>query len=79
MAIARALMQDPEIVLADEPIASLDPRNATRVLDALKAINREDGITVIVNLHHLDITWTPRGSIATGSSAWPSSAPYSPR
>ena len=54
VAIARALMQDPEIVLADEPIASLDPRNATRVLDALKAINQEDGITVIVNLHHLD-------------------------
>jgi phosphonate transport system ATP-binding protein len=54
VAIARALMQEPEIVLADEPIASLDPRNATRVMDALQAINREDGITVIVNLHHLD-------------------------
>lgn len=54
VAIARALMQEPEIVLADEPIASLDPRNAAMVMDALRAINREDGITVIVNLHHLD-------------------------
>jgi phosphonate transport system ATP-binding protein len=54
VAIARALMQEPEIVLADEPVASLDPRNATKVMDALRAINREDGITVIVNLHHLD-------------------------
>ena len=47
------LLQEPEIVLADEPIASLDPRNAAKVMDALKTINREDGITVIVNLHHL--------------------------
>jgi len=54
VAIARALMQEPEILLADEPIASLDPRNATRVMDALRTINDEDGITVIVNLHHLD-------------------------
>jgi phosphonate transport system ATP-binding protein len=54
VAIARALMQEPEIVLADEPIASLDPLNATKVMEALRAINREDGITVIVNLHHLD-------------------------
>ena len=54
VAIARALMQEPQIVLADEPIASLDPRNATRVMEALQTINREDGITVIVNLHHLD-------------------------
>jgi phosphonate transport system ATP-binding protein len=54
VAIARALMQQPDIVLADEPIASLDPLNATKVMDALKTINREDGITVVVNLHHLD-------------------------
>jgi len=54
VAIARALMQEPQIVLADEPIASLDPRNATRVMEALQTINQEDGITVIVNLHHLD-------------------------
>ncbi len=54
VAIARALMQDPKIILADEPIASLDPRNAQIVMDSLRAINREHGITVITNLHTLD-------------------------
>jgi phosphonate transport system ATP-binding protein len=54
VAIARAMMQQPEILLADEPIASLDPRNATIVMDALRRINQEDGITVICNLHTLD-------------------------
>jgi len=54
VAIARALLQEPEVLLADEPIASLDPRNAKIVMDALRAINREDGITVLVNLHTLD-------------------------
>ena len=54
VAIARALMQEPRILLADEPIASLDPRNATIVMDALRTINGEEGITVICNLHTLD-------------------------
>ncbi|MCG7505422.1 phosphonate ABC transporter ATP-binding protein [Mesorhizobium retamae] len=54
VAIARALVQKPQIMLADEPIASLDPGNATRVMDALRSINREDGLTVLVNLHTLD-------------------------
>ena len=54
VAIARALMQEPRIILADEPIASLDPRNATVVMDALRDVNRQDGISVLVNLHHLD-------------------------
>jgi phosphonate transport system ATP-binding protein len=58
VAIARALVQTPEIVLADEPIASLDPRNAQIVMDALRRINREDGITVICNLHTLDTART---------------------
>jgi phosphonate transport system ATP-binding protein len=54
VAIARALMQDPKVILADEPIASLDPRNAQIVMDSLKAINEQQGITVITNLHTLD-------------------------
>ncbi|WP_375689774.1 phosphonate ABC transporter ATP-binding protein [Pseudooceanicola sp. LIPI14-2-Ac024] len=54
VAIARALVQKPRIMLADEPIASLDPGNATRVMEALARINAEDGLTVLVNLHTLD-------------------------
>ncbi|WP_428698080.1 phosphonate ABC transporter ATP-binding protein [Stappia sp.] len=54
VAIARALMQSPKVVLADEPIASLDPLNAKIVMDALKDINEREGITVITNLHTLD-------------------------
>ena len=54
VAIAKALVQNPRVMLADEPIASLDPANATRVMEALRTINREDGRTVMVNLHTLD-------------------------
>ncbi len=54
VAIARALVQQPQLLLADEPIASLDPHNARRVMDILRRINREDGITVLCNLHTLD-------------------------
>jgi len=54
VAIARALMQEPKIVLADEPIASLDPMNAQMVMDDLRRIHEEDGRTVIANLHTLD-------------------------
>ncbi len=54
VAIARALMQRPRMLLADEPIASLDPLNAKIVMDALRDINERDGITVITNLHTLD-------------------------
>jgi len=55
VAIARAIAQGAEILIADEPVASLDPVNARAVLDLLKGINREDRITVIVNLHQLDL------------------------
>ncbi|OYU48461.1 MAG: phosphonate ABC transporter ATP-binding protein [Rhizobiales bacterium PAR1] len=55
VAIARALVQEPQLVLADEPIASLDPRNTKVVMDALLRLNKHFGITVICNLHDLDI------------------------
>lgn len=55
VAICRALVQEPKIILADEPIASLDPRNTKAVMDALRSINRDHGITVICNLHSLDV------------------------
>jgi len=55
VAIARALVQEPDIILADEQIASLDPRNTRIVMDALLRINRHFGITVICNLHSLDL------------------------
>jgi phosphonate transport system ATP-binding protein len=54
VAIARALMQGPKVILADEPIASLDPRNAQIVMDSLRDINAEGKLTVITNLHTLD-------------------------
>ena len=55
VAIARALVQEPELVLADEPIASLDPRNTKVVMDALQRLNKQFGITVVCNLHDLDV------------------------
>jgi phosphonate transport system ATP-binding protein len=53
--IARALMQEPEMVLADEPVSALDPATSHSVLRYLEQINREDGTTVICNLHFLDL------------------------
>ena len=55
VAICRALVQEPDLVLADEPIASLDPRNTKIVMDSLQRINKQFGITVITNLHSLDL------------------------
>jgi len=54
VAIARALAQEPAILLADEPVAALDPKSAAQVMDVLRKVNETYGVTVITNLHHLD-------------------------
>lgn len=53
--IARALMQDPEMILADEPVASLDPVLAHSIMKHLEDINKKDGVTVLCSLHFLDL------------------------
>jgi len=53
--IARALMQEPKLILADEPVASLDPVLSHSILKYLEQLNREDGITVLCSLHFLDL------------------------
>lgn len=53
--IARALMQDPEMMLADEPVASLDPATSHSVMKYLELLNREDGLTVLCSLHFLSL------------------------
>ncbi len=53
--IARALAQNPSVMLADEPVASLDPPTSHAVMSDLKRISREDGITTVVNLHFIDM------------------------
>src|SRR3546814_3346255 len=54
VAIARALTQEAEVILADEPIASLDPESARKVMDILSDIDERDGKTVLVTLHQVD-------------------------
>jgi phosphonate transport system ATP-binding protein len=53
--IARALMQEPDMILADEPVASLDPVLAHGIMQYLERINKEDGVTVLCSLHFLDL------------------------
>ena len=53
--IARAMVQEPEIILADEPVASLDPVLAHSIMQYLEKINQEDGVTVLCSLHFLDL------------------------
>jgi len=62
VAIARALLQNSEIILADEPIASLDPESSRKVMESLARIHKEDGKTVIVSLHQVDyaLKYCPR-------------------
>jgi len=53
--VARAMMQNPQIVLADEPVASLDPVLAHSIMQYLEVINRDDDVTVLCSLHFLDL------------------------
>lgn len=55
VALARTLAQNPSIILADEPVAALDPVTARQVMDDFKRINKELGITVIINIHHVEL------------------------
>ena len=55
VAIARALAQEPRILLADEPVASLDPRSTHQVLELIRRVSREDGLTVLVSLHQVGL------------------------
>ncbi|WP_122928880.1 ATP-binding cassette domain-containing protein, partial [Pseudomonas viridiflava] len=68
VAIARALTQRAEVILADEPIASLDPESARRVMEILADINRRDGKTVVVTLHQVDyaMRYCPRAVALKG-------------
>ncbi len=54
VAIARALMQEPEVLLADEPVANLDPKTSRKIMELLFRINREKNLTLITVLHHLE-------------------------
>lgn len=55
VALARTLAQNPDIILADEPVASLDPVTATQVMDYFTKINREQNIAILINIHHVDL------------------------
>ncbi|MCR5526501.1 MAG: phosphonate ABC transporter ATP-binding protein [Lachnospiraceae bacterium] len=55
IALARTLAQNPQIILADEPVAALDPITATQVMDDFKRINKDMNISILINIHHVDL------------------------
>lgn len=55
VALARTLAQDPEIILADEPVAALDPVTANEVMNDFKRINEDEDITILINIHHVEL------------------------
>ncbi|MDR1167184.1 MAG: phosphonate ABC transporter ATP-binding protein [Deltaproteobacteria bacterium] len=78
-AIARALAQKAQVILADEPIASLDPESSRRVMEILGKLNREEGMTIVVSLHQVDYAkkYCPRAVALAGGRVFfdgPSSA-----
>ncbi|MEG2917423.1 MAG: phosphonate ABC transporter ATP-binding protein, partial [Clostridium sp.] len=55
VALARTLAQNPEVILADEPVAALDPITAAQVMDDFKKVNKEMNISILINIHHVDL------------------------
>jgi len=55
VALARTLMQNPSIILADEPVAALDPVTAKQVMDDFKKVNKEMNISILINIHHVEL------------------------
>lgn len=55
VALARTLAQNPQIILADEPVAALDPVTAKQVMDDFKKINKEMNISILINIHHVEL------------------------
>ena len=55
VALARTLAQNPQIILADEPVAALDPITAKQVMDDFTRINKDMNITILINIHHVDL------------------------
>jgi len=55
VALARTLAQNPEIILADEPVAALDPVTAKRVMEDFKRINKDMNISILLNIHHVEL------------------------
>ena len=78
-AIARTLVQGANVLIADEPIASLDPNSARRVMDILAELNRQDRITVLVSLHQVEyaLSYCPR-TIALATVASSTTGPRAP-
>jgi len=73
VAVARALMQEPQLILADEPVASLDPALRHSVMRHIEALNRDEGMTVICSLHDIDLVEryaTRMVALRDGRLAW---------